>query len=472
MVKSVAVIGAGPSGVIALDALVQEQHFDRIRVFERRSEAGGCWIYDESPPEPLPKNLKSLATRTADKPLDQEIPNWDELPKYAPKSKRQRFIDTATYSYLESNVHYQTMEFPHEPFPQGGSELSVSKYGPNTPFRHNTKIKKWVQNIYQSKKLDDLLEFDTSVELVEKNKSTNQWDILLRKFGKTQDYLWKESFDAVVVASGRYDVPYIPYVEGLDQFYQTPGKTVIHTKAYRTREEFRNKKTIVVAGSISSQDTVQDIVNVVKGQVISSVRSTSVPHVYFGWYAFDHPNVRKQKNLVKIENDTAIFEDGSKEEDIDAIIFGTGYTVSYPFLPHLERTEHRVKHIYQHVLNIEDPTLTFVGNIAAGLTFKAFLWQAVLSARYLAGRVKLPSKKDQYEWEEQRLKERGDTPKYSALVPDFKQYFETVRLLAGNEGPGRKLPPFDEEWENAFWSGHQRRINYWVRNNYKVGSKL
>lgn len=43
-VKRVAVIGAGPAGAIAIDALAQEKTFDIIRVFERREGAGGCWF--------------------------------------------------------------------------------------------------------------------------------------------------------------------------------------------------------------------------------------------------------------------------------------------------------------------------------------------------------------------------------------------------------------------------------------------
>jgi cation diffusion facilitator CzcD-associated flavoprotein CzcO len=42
-VKRVAVIGAGPAGAIAVDALAQEKTFDLIRVFERREGPGGCW---------------------------------------------------------------------------------------------------------------------------------------------------------------------------------------------------------------------------------------------------------------------------------------------------------------------------------------------------------------------------------------------------------------------------------------------
>lgn len=45
-VKRVAVIGAGPAGAIAIDALAQEKAFDIIRVFERREGAGGCWFVD------------------------------------------------------------------------------------------------------------------------------------------------------------------------------------------------------------------------------------------------------------------------------------------------------------------------------------------------------------------------------------------------------------------------------------------
>lgn len=41
--RSVAVIGAGPAGAIATDALIKEEAFDSIRVFDRRSLIGGTW---------------------------------------------------------------------------------------------------------------------------------------------------------------------------------------------------------------------------------------------------------------------------------------------------------------------------------------------------------------------------------------------------------------------------------------------
>jgi cation diffusion facilitator CzcD-associated flavoprotein CzcO len=43
-VKRVAIIGLGPGGAIAIDALAQEKAFETIRVFERRDAPGGCWL--------------------------------------------------------------------------------------------------------------------------------------------------------------------------------------------------------------------------------------------------------------------------------------------------------------------------------------------------------------------------------------------------------------------------------------------
>jgi cation diffusion facilitator CzcD-associated flavoprotein CzcO len=41
--RRVAVIGTGPAGAIATDALVKEQAFDTVRIFERQERPGGTW---------------------------------------------------------------------------------------------------------------------------------------------------------------------------------------------------------------------------------------------------------------------------------------------------------------------------------------------------------------------------------------------------------------------------------------------
>ena len=58
------------------------------------------------------------------------------------------------------------------------------------------------------------------------------------------------------------------------------------------------------------------------------------------------------------------------------------------------------------------------------------------------------------------------------LNPDFEEYFETVRKLAGEEGPGRKLPKFEQHWYNIFNAGHVRRIEMWKRRNQEARERL
>lgn len=124
----------------------------------------------------------------------------------------------------------------------------------------------------------------------------------------------------------------------------------------------------------------------------------------------------------------------------------------------------------------EDPSLLFVGAVSAGLTFKVFEWQAVLAARLLAGRAALPSVAEQHKWEEERVKKRGDGVKFTLIFPDFEDYFEEVRRLAGpgEKGLGRQLPRFKREWFRAFWEGHERRREMWRRENEraKIRAKL
>jgi hypothetical protein len=57
---------------------------------------------------------------------------------------------------------------------------------------------------------------------------------------------------------------------------------------------------------------------------------------------------------------------------------------------------------------------------------------------------------------------------FTALYPDFEEYFETVRRLAREPTetqPGRRLPAFDKKWVQTFEAGHRRRIAVWKASN-------
>jgi hypothetical protein len=205
-------------------------------------------------------------------------------------------------------------------------------------------------------------------------------------------------------------------------------------------------------------------------------------HPYFFDYAFQHPNIRRKPPITQIISNretnerTVYFEDGTKLENVDHIIFGTGYSWTLPFLPELATTirNNRLPNLYQHVFWREDPSLCFVGAIAAGFTFKVFEWQAVLAARFLAGRITLPSKEKQIQWEEDRIAYKGDGVPFTALYPDFEEYFEEVRKLAGEpkEGKGRPLPKFEKSWREGFDAAHLLRIAMWKRGNEEARARI
>lgn len=75
--------------------------------------------------------------------------------------------------------------------------------------------------------------------------------------------------------------------------------------------------------------------------------------------------VKVKGNVKEFTERAAIFEDGSKEDDIDAVIFATGYTFSFPFLQDLvEVVENKIT-LYKRVFlpNLEKPTLAIIGLI-------------------------------------------------------------------------------------------------------------
>lgn len=382
------------------------------------------------------------------------------------------------YPYLETNVVTEAMSFSQEPIPAGASQLSISKHGKETPFRHHSIIRKYIQSLVHRNGYESLVSYNTTVELAEKVGS--EWRLVLRRDGdvRGEDEWWEERFDAVIVAGGHYNVPYIPRIKGLVELERTRPGSVKHSKMFRGRDAYRDKRVVIVGASVSAADIVYDLIGVANGPVYAVVVGHKA-NGYFGDVAFQHPGITPKPSISHITTTnserTVHFIDGTSVRDVDEIIFGTGYSWTLPFLPHVVVRNNRVPGLYQHVAYRQDPSLLFVGAVGAGLTFKVFEWQAVLAARILAGRASLPSLEDQQRWEQDRIAKRGDGPAFTLIFPDFEDYFETLRRLAGEPqagAPGRRLPPFDRKWIEVFMAGHELRKKWWREENERARRKL
>lgn len=194
-------------------------------------------IDDRTQPDAL-SNFAALANRTADEP----IPIPETLPAQAPKSGRSRFSESSVYPYLETNVDFSAMQFSQEPIPTDKTMKSIALHGPQTPFRHWTVMQRYIKSLVQRNGYEDFVSYNTTAERVE--KVGDEWKVVLRKEGKEKDYWWVEYFDAVIVASGHYWVPYIPPVEGLEEFEKCRPGSVIHSKHFRGRDHFKGKVRI------------------------------------------------------------------------------------------------------------------------------------------------------------------------------------------------------------------------------------
>lgn len=155
------------------------------------------------------------------------------------------------YPGLETNVDADAMSFSQEPIPAVRSQWSIERHGVDTPFRHHSVIRQYIEGLFFHKGYHGLVEYDTTVERAVKDPSSQKWELSLRrteKFAENRsDYWWNEVFDAVVVASGHYAVPYIPTISGLKEFAARYHGSVEHTKHYRGPARYRGKVRMPVS---------------------------------------------------------------------------------------------------------------------------------------------------------------------------------------------------------------------------------
>jgi len=123
-----------------------------------------------------------------------------------------------------------------------------------------------------------------------------------------------------------------------------------------------------VGASVSSSEIIHELLPYAQHPVVGSLRGDPIPA--FGLVPWTHPHIVVKKQITRFDPDTGriFFADQSYIDNVDHVIFGTGYTFSLPYLPSVQekikRTYRRLPGVYQHTWNIDDSSLAFVGMVS------------------------------------------------------------------------------------------------------------
>lgn len=357
-IRTVCVIGGGPSGMAQVKALNGEtQKFD-IDLYETRSKLGGVWNY--------------LATKS-------KYGSNDDL------RAAKEFEHSPMYETLETNIVHKSMEYTNFPFPQGTEKF---------PFR--TDVLKYLQDY--STTIGPVNEFlSTRVERVEKLGDLWKVDLVNVHSGETKT----KSYDAVVVANGHFDVPYFPQVPGLDEWKQKDPRSVSHAKFYDSPAKYKDK-TILIIGAYSSGSDIAIQTSLTAKKVYVSCDGATVLD------KIENPYIELIPIIDSYDVNKRSVSFGDKcISGIDEILFCTGYLYSLPFLKLDICKDRYISDLYKQIFYIKDPSLTFVGLSKDVNPFPFAEAQGTVISRYYSGRLHLPLQEKMLDEFETELSQKG-----------------------------------------------------------------
>ncbi|KAF6791657.1 thiol-specific monooxygenase [Colletotrichum sojae] len=436
-VKKIAVIGAGPTGLAAARYLEAQGTFESIVVFEQQSEVGGVWNYSEHP--------------TTSLHVPQTDPFCPQDPPIRPDPKEPPVFPTPMYRTLHANTVKTTMLFKDRPFPDNAWAFPSRQSIYNYLVEYAKELRRLIKFSHQVKALN-----------LRQEGGRDKWD--LEAACTITGRAFSDTYDAVVIANGHYDVPYIPDVKGIKAFHEAHPAAILHSKNYRIPKPFAGQKVIVVGNGPSGLDIARQI-SPLADKVFLSVHHPTPPD------KVDHIGVVEVPEIVEFLPDTkaVVFSDGHVEEGISAVIYCTGFFFSFPFLPEflkpkLLATGKGVRGLYQHLFLIDHPTLAFAGLLVKTVPWPLTETQAAVLGAVWSNGLKLPPVKEQEEWELALFKRRGDW-NYHVLLDDGDdgRFLNSLHDWAAESTLQGKEPPY---WhDEQFW---ERSIYYAAKQEFEA----
>ncbi|XP_070797000.1 dimethylaniline monooxygenase [N-oxide-forming] 4-like isoform X3 [Pituophis catenifer annectens] len=443
MGRKVAIIGAGVSGLASIKCCLEEGL--EPTCFEKNYVIGGLWQFTDIP-------------------------------------EKGR---TNVYRSVVSNTSKEMTCFSDFPFPESC---------PN--YLHHSLVLEYLKDYAKHFHLLDCIQFKTTVYSIRKHPdftATGQWVVYTEANGKQASTV----FDAVMICSGHYTEVNLP-LDSFPGFENFKGQ-YMHSWEYRDPKGLEGKKVLILGAGNTGGDVAVEVsrtaakvflstrngawvlsrmskagwpndmvfqtrfLSFIQGLLPVSIRDKLLAKKFNQW--FNHKNyglipikssltyviindelpscilcgsVVVKPNVKKFTETSAIFEDGTVEENIDVVIFTTGYAASFLFLEESVRNVCKSStFLYKQVFppHLQKPTLAFIGFISVtGSILPAVELQARWVTRVFWGVCWLPSERDlmmnEIAMQKKRLLKKGisNTEKKKE---SFVHYMDEIAVCIG-----------------------------------------
>lgn len=476
-VQSIAIIGAGPSGLAALYEFLhtskdgmstfggkepEDKAFGEIVVFEQKSNVGGVWaVADEAEKIPSLRDFYEhdtlhdiLESKEANVQRILDGSNVRDPFKVNKPEESVSWKGTALYKNLFTNIPKRFTRFSSSDYSAIGDGRVID------PFLRDYELRSHIQQFVDTNNLEEYIKFDT--EVVKATKSGSKWHLILKHEEKNTDEItyYKKEVDAVVIANGTYSLPYIPHIEGLKEYEDAYPGSILHSKFFRDYNDYTNKRIVVLGSSVSGMALSQYLKAIAKEFILSRKERKE----YLEWIneivSSNELSVKPPiKRFISATREIE-FDDGTKIKDFDEVLLATGYYPYYPFLgkgvlslsvPPDKKgpaNNSRIRNLYYNIFKIDDPTLAFVGLVETAQLFTAFEAQSAAIAGIWSNAKLLPPPEEQADWERKRLDEIPDTSRFYLFSnEDIKsEYIDKIKHFF----PFKRKYPLDENYFDHF----------------------
>ncbi|MGO3228116.1 MAG: NAD(P)-binding domain-containing protein [Oceanisphaera sp.] len=354
--QKIAILGAGPSGLAQLRAFEAArragvENLPEIVCYEKQNDIGGMWNY---------------TWRTG---LD----------------KNGEPVHGSMYRYLWSNGPKECLEFADYSFDEHFGQ-AIPSYPPRAV------LKDYIMGRIDKQAISKYIRFECPVRWVAYDESSKMFTVTVMNHKTGQQET--EEFDYVVVATGHFSTPNMPYFKGLELF---PGR-VLHAHDFRDALEFADQNVLLVGASYSAEDIGSQCYKYGAKSVTISYRSNPI--------GFDWPEGMEERPLLThVEGNIGHFADGSTKQ-FDSIVMCTGYLFHFPFLPDSLRLQtHNCLYpdnLYKGIFFQPNPKLIYLGMQDQYYTFNMFDAQAWYARDAIMGKITVPEAderlKDMQSW--------------------------------------------------------------------------